>query len=96
MTQVSGGAIQFTRDVGVAGPVQGLQFVGSVAQIAALASPLPSNISMQFGGAGIHYSIIISAVLNYIRMGTTTPVKFYIGTLEVSKIYVGTALVYSS
>lgn len=95
MTQVSGGAIQFTRDVGVAGPVQGLQFVGSAAQIAALASPLPSNISMQFGGAGIHYSII-SAVLNYIRMGTTTPVKFYIGTLEVSKIYVGTALVYSS
>jgi hypothetical protein len=95
MSQVSGSAFQFTRDIGTAGSVQGLQFSGTAAQAGALVSALPSNISMQFGGAGIHYSIV-SAVLNYIKMGNTTPVTFYIGTLQVSKIYVGTALVYSS
>jgi hypothetical protein len=93
--QVGGGSIVLVRDIGTAGPVQEQHFYGSAAQGPLLASALSNYVFMQVGQASNQLTIIAS-VLNYIRMGTSTPLKFYIGNIQVSKIYVGTALVYSS
>lgn len=39
---------------------------------------------------------MLESVLYYIKVGTYTPVNFYIGDTQVSRIYLGEALVYSS
>lgn len=94
MTLSAGGAPSIlVRDVGIANAVQGQQAFDSLIQGGYLSLSLPNAVLMQAGDGFSLFSI--SEIINAIRYGAFTPNKFYLGSSQVSKIYLGTSLIYS-
>ena len=94
MTLSAGGAPSIlVRDIGTANAVQGQQAFGSTIQGGYLTSSLPNIVLMQAGDGFSSFSL--SEIINAIRYGTFTPNRFYLGSSQVSKIYLGTSIIYS-
>jgi hypothetical protein len=41
------------------------------------------------------FGLLSSTALNNLRFGTATPIRYYFGSNQVQRIYLGTNLVYS-
>lgn len=88
-----GGSTQLVIDSGSPNAVQGFNATGSIGN-ANLTTALPFTALFQVGDG--FASISPQALINALRYGTFTPSKYYIGSTQVDKLYLGSTLVYSS
>lgn len=94
MALLAGGAsAQLVRDTGSPNAVQGFNAAGSLGN-ANLSTALPFNALFQAGDG--FASLTPQALVNALRYGTFTPSKYYLGSNQVDKLYLGSNLVYSS
>lgn len=94
--QVSGGEIQLLRDLGSPSSIQNIHFFGSAAQGPLRSTSLIGVVVPQYGGGSAQLFLPVISVINKLRLGTTTPSKYYLGNIEIGSIYIGTVTAYSS